>query len=182
MVLASAGLTAPPAARAAVVPQDAAVVPSPRQLELTRRYIDLTMSEQFEDSIREMIIDQAEIDPNARDLPDEDRRFIAELTAELTTDLIPQMLDAMTPVYARTFTEEELEAMIAFYDTELGRSIVEKTMVAMPEANRAAMTVIPQLLDKMAARICQHYSCEPGQLERLQSEMRGETVAAPRPK
>jgi hypothetical protein len=182
MVLASAGLMAPPAARAAVVPQDAAVAPSPRQLELTRRYIDLTMSEQFEDSIREMIIDQAEIDPNARDLPDEDRRFIAELTAELTTDLIPQMLDAMTPVYARTFTEEELEAMIAFYDTELGHSIVEKTMVAMPEANRAAMTVIPQLLDKMAARICQHYGCEPGQLERLQSEMRGETVAAPRPK
>lgn len=180
--IAGAALVAP-TARAAVAPQDAAAAaPSARQLELTRRYIDLTMTEQFEDSIRQMIVDQASLDPNARNLPEEDRRFIAELTAELTTDMIPQMLDAMVPVYARSFTEEELVAMIAFYDSELGRSVIEKTMVAMPEANRAALTVVPLMLDKMAARMCQHYGCEPGQLERLQQEMRGETVSAPRSK
>lgn len=69
-----------------------------------------------------------------------------------------------------------------FFDTDLGRSVLEKTMIAMPEANRAAMTVIPQMLDKMAARICQHYGCEPGELEEMQREMRGQVTAAPRSK
>lgn len=157
----------------------AAGAPSARQLELTRRYIDLTMTEQFEDSLRQVIVAQAEIDPNARSLPDADRRFIAELAAELTTDMIPQMLDAMTPVYARTFTEAELEAMIAFYDTPLGKSIIEKTMIAMPEANAAAMSVMPQLMDKMAARMCQYYGCDAAELQAMQGAIRGEIPVAP---
>jgi hypothetical protein len=175
--LAGVALIGPPA-RARETPQ-AATAPTARQLELTRRYIDLTMTDQFEDAIRQMIIDQAAMDPAARDLPAEDRQFLVDLAAELTTDMIPKMLDEMVPVYARTFTEAELEALIAFYDTEMGRTILEKTMVAMPEATRATLSVMPQLMDKMAARICQHYGCEPGELETLQREMRGEVVFAP---
>lgn len=163
-------------------PPQAAPAPSARQLELTRRYIELTMSDQFESSIREMIVDQVAMDPNARDMPEEDRRFLADLTAELTTDMIPQMLDQMVPVYARTFTEAELEALIAFFDTEMGREILSKTMTSMPEANRAALTVVPRLLEKMASRLCQHYGCTAAELQELKREMRGEASLAPRAK
>ncbi len=179
-VLAGATLTATPV-RASEAPQ-AASEPSARQLALTRRYIDLTMTEQFDDAIRQMIADQASLDPDTRNLPAEDQRFLVDLTGELTTDMVPRMIDAMIPVYARAFTETELEALIEFYDTELGRTILEKTMVAMPEANRAAMTVLPQMMDKMAARICQHYGCEANELEELQRRMRGEVLVAPAPK
>ncbi|MBW8304668.1 MAG: DUF2059 domain-containing protein, partial [Brevundimonas sp.] len=178
--LAGAALAAPPV-RANEAPQ-AASEPSARQLALTRRYIDLTMTDQFDSAIRQMIVDLAARDPDVRDFPEEDRRFLVDLTGELTTDMIPRMIDAMVPVYARTFTEAELEALIEFYDTEVGRSILEKTMVAMPEANRAAMTVLPQLMDKMAARICQHYGCEAGELDDLQRLMRGEVSISPTPK
>lgn len=175
----AAGLTAP-AARAAVARQESAAAPSARQLDLTRQVIDLTMTKQFEDALHQLIAQQAATDPDARALPEEDRRFIVDLSAELTTDMIPQMVEAMVPIYARTFTEAELEAMIAFYGSETGRGIIEKTMTVMPEAMEAAMTVLPQLLDKMAARLCQHYGCEAGELETLQRQMRGEsTVAAP---
>ncbi|GAA0869474.1 hypothetical protein GCM10009116_13100 [Brevundimonas basaltis] len=179
--LMAGGLSAP-AALASVASQDVTAAPTARQLELTRRYIDLTMTEQFEDSLRQMIMAQAEIDPGARGLPDEERRFIAELSADLTADMIPQMLEAMTPVYARIFTEAELEAVIAFYDSELGKSIIEKTMTVMPEAHAAAMTVMPQLMDKMAARMCQHYGCDAGELRAMQGAIRGEVPVAPRRK
>lgn len=179
--VASSALTAAPV-RAAEVPQAAADAPSARQLELTRQYIDLTMTDQFDDAIRQMIADQAALDPNARNMPEEDRQFLIELTGELTTDMIPRMIDAMVPVYARAFTEAELVAMIEFYDTDIGRSIIEKTMTAMPEANRAALTVLPQMMDKMAARMCQHYGCEAGELEELQRRMRGEVSMGPAPK
>lgn len=165
--MAGAGLAATPVA-ASDAPQ-AATAPSARQLTLTRRYIDLMMSDQFEDAIREMIGDETGRDST---LPEEDRRFLVELTTELATDLIPQMINEMIPVYAAAFTEAELEALIAFYDTDMGRSIAAKNVQVMPEANRAVMSVMPQLLDKMAARMCQHYGCEPGELETLRREMR----------
>lgn len=172
--LTGAALAGP--AQARETPQ-AATQPSARQLELTRRYIELTMSDQFEDAVRQMIVDQAAMDPTTRDLPEADRQFVVELTAELTTDMIPQMLEAMVPVYARTFTEAELEALLGFFDTESGREILRKTMVAMPEATRAAMTVLPQMMDKMAARICQHYGCTPAEQREMQDEMRGAVTA-----
>lgn len=173
----SASVFAAPVVRAEETPQAAAA--SARQLELTRRYIALTMTDQFEESLRQIIVQQAQLDPNANQLPAEDREFIVELSVELTTDMIPQMLEAMVPVYARTFSEEELEALIAFYDSGMGRSILQKTVTAMPEANQAAMSVMPQLMDKMAARICQYYGCEPGDLEAVQRGMRGEIPVAP---
>lgn len=182
IVFAAAALLGAVLAAPAAMAQDgqpAAATPSARQLELTRRYIDLTMTDQFADSLRQVIMAQAEIDPNARSLPEADRRFIAELSAELTTDMIPQMLDAMAPVYARTFTEAELEALIAFYDSAMGKSIIEKTMIIMPEANAAAMTVMPQLMDKMAARMCQYYGCDAAELQAMQGAIRGEIPVAP---
>ena len=160
-------LTASPVL-AAAAPQAAAAAPSARQLELTRRYIDLTMTDQFEDVIREMVGDEAARDDT---LPEGDRQFLVELTTEIATDLIPQMIDEMVPVYAAAFTVAELEALVAFYETEMGRSIAAKTIQVMPEANRAVMSVIPQMLDKMAARMCQHYGCAPGELEALRREM-----------
>lgn len=176
--LAGAALTGTPV-QAYETPQ-AAAPPSARRLELTRRYIELTMTDQLEDAIRLMVVNQMMLDPNMRDMPEEDRQFITDLTAEITTDMIPQMFEAMIPVYANAFTETELEALIAFYDSELGRGIIAKTLIAMPEATQAAMTVLPLTLDKLAARICQHYGCEPGELESMQREMRGEVVPAPR--
>jgi len=165
--VAGSALVATPV-RASDAPQ-AATASSTRQLELARRYVDLMMSDQFEGVIREMIGDEAERDPT---LPEADRQFLVDLTTELTTDLIPQMINELVPVYAAAFTEAELEALVAFYDTEMGRSIAAKSVQVMPEENRAVMSVMPQMLDKMAARMCQHYGCEPGELEMLRQEMR----------
>ena len=177
--LSAAGLCGPTAA--AEAPQ-AAAAPSPRQLELTRRYVNLMMTDQFEVAIGQIIAQQAALDGDMRDVPQEDQQFIVDLTVELTTDLIPQMLEAMVPVYARTFTEAELGARIEFYESDIGQSVIAKTLTAMPEANAAALTVLPQLLEKMAARLCQHYGCTPQELETLKREMRGEVSVAPRRK
>ncbi|HYC96320.1 DUF2059 domain-containing protein [Brevundimonas sp.] len=147
--------------------------PSARQLELTRRYVDLMMSDQFETMIRQMIDMEASMDPEARGMPEEDRRFMTDLASELVTDMIPQMLDEMVPVYARTFSEAELEALIAFYDSEMGRSIINKTYASMPDATAAAMTVMPQMLEKMASRMCQHYGCTADELRNMREEMQG---------
>lgn len=172
-----AGLTLASGAAAQTKPQEpppaSADQASARQLELTRRYVDLMMTDQLETLIRQMIALEASMDPEARDMPDRDRRFMTELATELVTDMIPQMLDEMVPVYARTFSEAELEALIAFYDTEMGRSIINKTYASMPDATAAAMSVMPQMMEKMASRMCQHYGCTAEELQEMREAMQG---------
>jgi len=158
-------------ARAAQAPPPA-TAPSERQTELTRRYLNLMMTDQFESVIHQMLGAELANDEGMQALPEADRRFIVSLTAELTGDMVPQMITEMVPVYAAVFTEEELVALVAFYETPLGRSIAEKSVRVMPEADRAVMALVPQMLEKMAMRMCQHYGCTPAELEQLRQGMR----------
>lgn len=158
----------------------AAGQPSARQLALSRRYIELMQTDQLAVMIRSGIEMVANADPDAADMPSEDREFLLDLATELTTDLMPQMFDRMAPVFARTFSEDELLALIAFYDSDMGRSIMAKTYTSMPEASAAMMEVMPQLYEKMAARMCARYGCDAAEV--LAEMGVGGHTAAPRSK
>ena len=168
VVAACALLGAPALAMA----QDA---PSARQLELTRRYVQLMQGDQMEDMLRQMMATDPTNDMS--DLPAADREFLMDLTAEIVADLMPKMMEAMVPAYAATFTEAELEALIAFYDTEIGHSIIDKTYLVMPEINTAVASVIPEMFQKMAARVCARYGCDPR--EALAEMYAGAGIAPP---
>lgn len=133
--------------------------PSTRQVELSRRYVQLAQGEQMEDALRQMMATDPTTDLS--DVPAEDREFLLDMTSEILADLMPKMMEAMVPAYAAAFTEEELEALIAFYDTEMGRSIIEKNFQIMPEVNTAVAAIIPELFQKMASRMCARYGCDP---------------------
>lgn len=158
----------------------AAGEPSARQLSLSRRYIELIQTDQLSVMIRSGIEMAANADLAASELPSEDRAFILDLATELTTDMMPQMFDRMAPVYARIFSEDELLALIAFYDSDMGRSIMQKTYSSMPEANAAMMELMPQLFEKMAARMCARYGCDTA--EALAGMGVGGATVAPRAK
>ncbi|WP_339915708.1 DUF2059 domain-containing protein [uncultured Brevundimonas sp.] len=130
-----------------------------RQLALSRRYIDLIQGEQLRTAIQAMV--EVQVQTEGRNLPDEDRRFLTGLTGELVGDLVPAMMDQMVPVYANGFSESELEALLAFYDTPEGRTIIAKTFELLPVATAAVMSVMPRMFDKMAVRMCEHYGCDP---------------------
>ena len=133
--------------------------PTARQIELSRRYVQLAQGEQMEDALRQMMATDPATDLS--DIPAEDREFLLDLTSEILADLMPKMMEAMVPAYARTFTEEELEALVAFYDTEMGRSIIDKNFQVMPEINTAVASIMPELFQKMASRMCARYGCDP---------------------
>ena len=174
-----AATTLPAAPVAARSSEQATAAPSTRSSELARQYLNLLMTDQFEGVIRQMLGTEFENDSEMQAMPDADRRMILNLLAELTTDMVPQMISEMVPVYAATFTEEELTALVGFYDTPLGRSIADKSIEVMPEADRAIMSVVPQMLEKMATRMCQHYGCSPEEQRQMLDEMRQGAGIAP---
>jgi hypothetical protein len=172
LAAALAATTLPAAPVAARSSEQTTAAPSTRSSELARQYLNLIMTDQFEGVVRQMLGTEFENDSDMQALPEEDRRMILNLTAELTADLVPQMITEMVPVYSTTFTEEELTALVTFYGTPLGRSIAEKSIAVMPEADRAVMSVVPQLLEKMASRMCQHYGCSPEEQRQMLEGMR----------
>lgn len=139
-------------------PAFAQSAPTPRQLELSRQYVALMQGDQMEALIRELMATDPTMDLS--DVPAEDREFLLDLTAQLVSDLMPRIMEEMVPVYAAVFTEAELEALVGFYGTEMGRSIVAKSMEVMPEVNLAMAALIPDLFEKMANRLCAHYGCD----------------------
>lgn len=66
-------------------------------------------------------------------------------------------------VYARLFTSEELEAMIAFYGSDTGRSIMRK----MPQAMQLSMEEMQPIMQTMIAEMRQNIEAE---VERASSE------------
>lgn len=178
VLLSALALASGAMAQAKVTPQPGVDQPSARQMHLSRRYVELTQSDQMEEAIRTMIVGQANDDPSMREIPAEDRAFMVDLATELTVDLMPQMLDRLVPVYARTFSEAELTALVTFFDSDMGRSIAQKNIESMPEANAAMMSVMPQLYEKMATRVCARFGCDA---EEMQAMMQGQAFGTTQP-
>lgn len=59
-------------------------------------------------------------------------------------------------IYARLFTGEEVEAMIAFYGSENGRSIMRK----MPQAMQLSMQEMQPIMETMIAEMKQNIEAE----------------------
>ncbi|HVI30940.1 DUF2059 domain-containing protein [Phenylobacterium sp.] len=86
---------------------------------------------------------------------------LAETTLEaMRESFVPEMLEAVIPIYAATYSEAELEAMATFYESPVGRSILDKTPTLAPKVAKATQGLIPRLADEMLIRVCQKLDCE----------------------
>jgi hypothetical protein len=48
-----------------------------------------------------------------------------------------ELIDLALPIYVRNFSEEELAALVSFYKSPLGRTIIERMPIVMYESNTA---------------------------------------------
>jgi hypothetical protein len=62
---------------------------------------------------------------------------IDQYVTPVVTKNIPALLDATTKLYATTFTREEIDQMIVFYQTPLGQKIIK----TMPQLQQSGIAV-----------------------------------------
>lgn len=60
--------------------------------------------------------------------------FFEEFQKEAKKDGFSKIVDKLIPIYMEHHTEEEIDGMIAFYESEIGKKMVEKTPLIMQEA------------------------------------------------
>jgi hypothetical protein len=129
----------------------------PARLALAERYIELA----FGDEIEAALTRSAEL--GIAGMPGMDERharwFRNNLPDRLRA-LMQALSEAMAPAYARELTHEELEALIAFYDSPLGRSISNKVTRLSVENAAAFQAVVERQSISLMAKFCTEFDCE----------------------
>lgn len=159
-------LAAPAAAEPAPAPPAAATA-SPQAVALVRRYLAAIHFERNMDSMQAamlpVIVEQAErTHPN---LTAEDQQMLVEVVRHVMREkMLPKMIDRMVPIYATTFTIPELQAMVNFYESPVGRSIADKTPTLAPKSAEVTRALMPEMMGEMlkelVARMCPGGKCD----------------------
>jgi hypothetical protein len=159
-------LAAPAAAEPASAPPPAATA-NPQAAALVRRYLAAIHFERNMDAMQAamlpVIVEQARrTHPN---LTAEDQQMLVDVVRRVMREkMLPKMIDRMVPIYAATFTIPELEAMVNFYESPVGRSIADKTPSLAPQSAEVTRALMPEMMGEVVkeivARICPGGKCD----------------------
>jgi hypothetical protein len=144
-----------------------AATANPQAVALVRRYLAAIHFERTMDSMQAamlpVVVEQARrSNPN---LTADDQQMLVDVVGHVMRDkMLPKMIDQMIPIYATTFTVPELEAMVNFYESPVGRSIADKTPALAPKSAEITRALMPEMMGEMlkelVARMCPGGKCD----------------------
>lgn len=151
------GLAAPAVATAStpptVVAQDA---DQAAREALVRRYFEVSQFEKMMNAMMESMM--APMMSDVR-IPEDKVPVVREAILEAFGNVLPQMVDAFVVDYANTFTRDELEQLVAFYESPTGRSIMVKTLTLSRGAGDMIERFNPIMEAEMRRQLCARIEC-----------------------
>jgi hypothetical protein len=129
---------------------------------LVRRYLKAIHFERLMDTMISAMLPvmSDQVAQQHPSLTSEQRAMISEVVRDtMREDLMPKMLEKMVPIYAQTFTESELEAIVAFYETPVGQSMIEKTPSLAPKSAEVVRELMPEMQKDVLIRLCARITC-----------------------
>jgi hypothetical protein len=135
--------------------------PSARSMELSRRlFSEMHMDQLMAAMMRQMgpMLEAQARKANPK-LTDEQARAVTDAVAESMNDVMTKMQERMIPLYASTFTEQELSDIVAFYDTTSGKAVLAKMPVLMGKLGPTMSEMMPQIQTDITKRVCAKIDC-----------------------
>ena len=124
-------------------------------LELAERYLELT---QGGDLVKQMR-GQMEQNYGASGMPAEQRDWMVDSMADLLAEVMTLAIEELRDDVADSFTVDELETAIAFYDSPMGRSIVRKQVDMNMELQQVMMPLLMPRMASMMEKFCLRFDC-----------------------
>jgi hypothetical protein len=152
----------PASATAPQTPQAISSAPaSPEDVALVKRYfaavkLDEMLNNVMASLIPAMIQDESK---SIDGLTPERQTIISEVTQQAAKDWFPGYFDRMAEVYARVFSHDEIQALVTFYESPVGRSITVKSTTLAPVATQVMEESLPSFKDDIQKRLCQRIDC-----------------------
>lgn len=143
-----------------------ASAPNGENEALVRRYFAAIHFERTMDAVQAALLPVI-AEQTAREHPsltDQDRQMIADVVRQVMRDkIMPELIDRMVPVYAAAFTRDELKAMVAFYESPVGRSITDKAPGLAPKSAQAMRELMPtmsrEVMTAIITKLCPDGKC-----------------------
>ncbi|HZZ31660.1 MAG TPA: DUF2059 domain-containing protein [Phenylobacterium sp.] len=140
---------------------DPAPAPSAHSLELAKRlFAEMNMSQlasAMMKSVEPAMLAQARKSNPA--LTDEQAKAVSEAVSEASNDMMSKLMERMIPLYASTFSEKELQDVVAFYDGPSGRAMLQKMPVLMASMGPIMAELMPQMTADVMRRVCAKTDC-----------------------
>lgn len=141
---------------------------SAQKLALANKFIALIQGEQMGASLGQMT---AMMMPRSDTMSAEQSAEFREVMAEATASMLPRMFEAIAPIYADIFTLEELQALVDFYQSDVGRSMISKSYAATPRIGAAIQAIMPELMADMGEQLCNRMQCTPDERLKMKAAM-----------
>lgn len=114
--------------------------------------LQLTQGAQMMKSIMASMKGMMTVQMNKADMPAEKRAKASEMQERmmtLVTDRLSKAKPALVKIYADTYTEEELDGILAFYKSPAGKALLQK----MPQVMERSMPVMMELMGDVQSEI-----------------------------
>jgi len=82
-----------------------------------------------------------------------DDEFWSELKKEISKDAFKELIDLVVPIYKKHLSESEIDAIIAFYESEAGQSLLKKSPLIMAESMQVGATWGQALAEKILSKM-----------------------------
>lgn len=149
--LAAPSLAAPAFAQEAANPDVAA------REALARRYF---VAMQF-DKMMNVMLESMTTSMMANSTLAEDKRdFLRDALLETYDAVLPQMIEAYVDLFAETFTLDELQQLVNFYESPVGRSVMAKSVLLSQQAGPMLERFQPIMERELTTRLCARIDCD----------------------
>jgi hypothetical protein len=167
VILAACGLAAT-GARA-----QTAATPTAHQLELSQALIDASGAtanyDKLLDGIMRQVFAQAAQGQSAQS-----QQNIAKLERaeeEVMAKIKPKIFDVVKTAYATTYSESEMESILAFDRTPAGQAMIAKAPVLTQNMMGGILALMPVIKNDMVNAVCDSMKCTPAQRQAMITKM-----------
>jgi hypothetical protein len=153
---------APPALEVAPEAGASAGAPDPQRLALAQRYMVDVHSERLlratlDETLRRALETEfRRMNAGIPVMPQSAQAETYQAAVASAHALEPRVHDRVARLLASEYTTQELQALVDFYETPVGRSIAEKSLDIPAAARRVTQDMGPQFLAEFKRRLCAH--------------------------
>ena len=132
--------------------------PNPKALALAKRYVVAAQASKIlQDegpAVAQYMISRMAAPPGGDEKEAEVKHAMLDAADAAVTAKLPEFLDKTAAVYARVFTEQELEAIVGFYDSPAGKAFVAKGQAAAEPMAALIHALGPDIQRDTEQRFC----------------------------
>lgn len=129
------------------------------RLELAERLIELSSGDGFEKVFEQQIESQLAALGDART---PEANWMRVNIPRLVLQAMNRMMPELAALYADVFTEAELEAQLALYESPVGRSIANKAVGMSVRLQNILTVAMADYFDEFSSKYCAEFDCSGG--------------------